>query len=250
VSASSIGNNVPILGAAKIFKQFGGVRALNGVDVEIHEGQVLGLVGPNGSGKTTLFNVLSGFTSPSSGEVTWNSRVITRLGPHKRARLGLARTFQEMTVFPGLTVVENLAIAVSAAKLRRVAGWTPEALAEYVELTHVSTVRGSDLSWGQGRLLGIALCLALKPQVLLLDEPFAGLSPSAAATVAQAITRLISDGITLCIVDHALKYLIPLCDHLTVLDHGQTIADGSPDDVLADESVRRAYLGATRADSP
>ncbi|MDQ1425560.1 MAG: branched-chain amino acid transport system ATP-binding protein, partial [Acidimicrobiaceae bacterium] len=205
--------------------------------------EVVGIIGPNGSGKTTLFNLLSGFLRPRSGSIRWEGQDVTKAPAHVRARRGLVRTFQESMVFPGLTVRENLEMAVRAAHLN---GQSPQSVGElldYVRIGHVVDSLAADLSWGQTRLLGIALALALRPKVLLLDEPFAGLSPVAAEDVSVIIRRLRSDGYSLCVIDHEMTFLLPICDRLVVLANGTTLADGPPGDVIERPDVRAAYLG-------
>lgn len=233
----------PLLEASGLTRRFGGVVAVDGVDFRVLPNEVVGIIGPNGSGKTTLFNLLSGFLRPASGSISWEGADVTMAPAHARARRGLVRTFQESMVFPGLTVRENVEMAVRAAAL---SGHEPTAIDEllaYVRIGHVVDSLAADLSWGQTRLLGIALALALRPRVLLLDEPFAGLSPVAAEDVSAIIRRLRADGYSLCVIDHEMSFLLPICDRLVVLVNGATLADGRPDEVIERHDVRAAYLG-------
>ncbi|MGE0136886.1 MAG: ABC transporter ATP-binding protein [Ilumatobacteraceae bacterium] len=232
----------PVLVANGLSRRFGGVVAVADVSFEVRRNEVVGIIGPNGSGKTTLFNLLSGFLRPRTGTVTWNGRDITGMAPHRRARLGLVRTFQQAMVFPRLDVRENAALALRAGRaVERFA--TPEDLVEYVDLGHVLANRAGDLSWGQTRLLGIALALAASPQVLLLDEPFAGLSPVAADDVSAIVRKLKGDGYSLAVIDHELSHLLPICDRLVVLANGVELASGNPSEVVERADVRTAYLG-------
>lgn len=236
-----------ILRLNKISKRFGGVQALDGVDVELRAREVLAIVGPNGSGKSTLFGIASGFIAADAGTVEWQQRSMRRLRPFRRTRLGLVRTFQETMVYPDLTVAENLRTALIGAR-RKPEPKAIAALADYVRLTHRLAVDAGSLSWGETRLLGIALALAQRPQLLMLDEPFAGLSPAAADDVSEILRRIIADGYSLGIIDHEMSYLLPLCDRVVVLDHGVKLFDGEPAAFLQDEGVASAYLGAASAD--
>lgn len=232
-----------LLSALHITKRFGGVVALDDVSVEFEPGQITGIIGPNGSGKTTLFNVLTGFLRPDHGEIHWLGNEITATAAHRRARLGLARTFQDAMQMNGLTVEENVALARTAARLTGRESPSRDEILSYIGLAKSRLHIAEDLSWGESRLLGIGMPLALAPQMLLLDEPFAGLSPAVAGEVSTLLTKLRDDGYTLCVVDHKVAHLLPVCDRLIVLVNGAIIADDLPDKVVAQESVRVAYLG-------
>ncbi|MCU1360060.1 MAG: transporter related protein [Ilumatobacteraceae bacterium] len=234
----------PLLEATGLRRHFGGVAAVDGVDFRVHAREVVGIIGPNGSGKTTLFNLLSGFIRPDSGTIRWLGRDISREPAHRRAKHGLVRTFQDSMVFPGLTVLENVDVAIRAS-VQRDAASSIEAdeLLAYVGIAHVVDLLANDLSWGQSRLLGIAMTLALRPRVLLLDEPFAGLSPVAAEEISSIVNRLRADGYSLCVIDHEMSFLLPICDRLVVLVAGSTLADGPPSEIIARHEVRAAYLG-------
>lgn len=232
-----------LLEARGLTRRFGGIVAVDGVDLHIRENEVVGIIGPNGSGKTTLFNLLSGFLRTRRGAIFWSGSDITRVTAHRRARRGLVRSFQESMVFPGLTVSENVEIAVQEAAPMGHVPWAADELLHYVGIRHVNDSLAADLSWGQTRLLGIALALALRPKLLLLDEPFAGLSPSAAEDVSAIITQLRRDGYTLCVIDHEMTFLLPICDRLVVLVNGAVLADGRPSEVIERDDVRAAYLG-------
>jgi len=234
-----------VLSATGLEKRYGGVLALGGVDFELHSEEVVGVIGPNGSGKTTLFDVLSGATRASGGEIRWRGRSITRTAAHERARMGLARTFQQAMAFPGLSVLDNLEAACVAAEHRsdRATTWDCDGLLDYAGLSKLADTSAGDLSWGQGRILGVAMALALSPEALLLDEPFAGLSPVAVHEITTILTRLKDDGHALAIIDHELEYVLPLCDRLLVMATGLKIAEGEPAEVIAMDIVQSAYLG-------
>jgi branched-chain amino acid transport system ATP-binding protein len=233
-----------LLTADGLVKRFGGVTALGGVSVHVAANEVLGVIGPNGSGKTTLFNLLTGFLRPDHGTVLWSGTDVTRVPSYRRARQGLVRTFQETMLLPGLTVEENAELALRMARRSDPEFGTATELLDYVGLAAAAPVMGADLSWGEARLLGIATTLALKPDLLLLDEPFAGLSAVAAERLSALVTRLHAAGRSLCIVDHKVAHLMPLCDRVIVLVNGSIIADGPPQEVVASPEVRSAYLGA------
>jgi ABC-type branched-subunit amino acid transport system ATPase component len=235
---------LPLLEGVGLRRRFGGVCALDGVDITIRAREVTGVIGPNGSGKTTLFDVLSGFTRPQGGSVRWAGHDVTRARPHERARLGLVRTFQHSMVFPGLTVEENLRHAANAARSRSLTPTDPDHLLEQTRLGHVGRALASDVSWGETRLLGIAMALVLRPSLLLLDEPFAGLSPAAAEAMGALLLGLRADGVGACIIDHEMSFLLPICQNLVVLVAGVKIAQGQPADVIERADVRAAYLGA------
>jgi ABC-type branched-subunit amino acid transport system ATPase component len=241
-AAAAAPAKAPLLEATGLKKRYGGVLAVNGVDLTVVPNEVVGIIGPNGSGKTTLFNLISGFARPTAGRIRWRGQDVTRKQAHVRARMGLVRTFQEMMVFPGLTVRENAQTALRISGSRAAFG-SAEDLAAYVGIAHVLDHLASDLSWGQTRLLGIAMAIAVKPELLLLDEPFAGLSPVAAEEISNIIKRLKADGYSLCVIDHEMSYLLPICDRLVVLVNGAKIAEGDPHEIIQHHTVREAYLG-------
>lgn len=226
-------------------KHFAGIRALGPVDFSIAAGETVGIIGPNGSGKTTFFNVTTGFLRPTAGRVQWEGRDVTTLAAHRRARLGLVRTFQEKMVFPGTTVRENLQLALLLHGERSLADALVEAALDAVGLpTQTMTQRAGDLSWGQCRLLGMALALVLRPKLLLLDEPFAGLNRIAADQVTGFLRRMKAQGIACVIVEHEMSLLLPLCDRVVVFAAGEILAQGSSEEILQREDVRAAYFGA------
>jgi branched-chain amino acid transport system ATP-binding protein len=234
-----------LLQTRELTRHFGGVRALGPVDFAIEPGEIVGLIGPNGSGKTTFFNVVTGFIRPTAGRVFWNGQDITTLAPGKRARLGLVRTFQEKMVFPGLTVRENLKFALiqhGAADLGEPA--LIEAMDRAKLPHHTLSQMAGDLSWGQCRMLGMVLALVLKPKLLLLDEPFAGLNRVIATQVTDLLLGLRDEGIGAVMVEHDMSLLLPLCDRVTVFASGEIIGEGESDEILSRPDVRAAYFGS------
>jgi branched-chain amino acid transport system ATP-binding protein len=238
-----------LLQTRALAKHFAGLRALGPVDFCVEGGETVGVIGPNGSGKTTFFNVATGFLAPSAGTVHWLGRDVTRLSAHSRARLGLVRTFQEKMVFPRTTVRENLQFALlmhgqDPLDERAVAG----ALDAMGLPQRTLDQPAGELSWGQCRLLGMALALVLRPKLLLLDEPFAGLNRVAAEQVTAFLRGLRQQGIACVIVEHEMSLLLPLCDRVVVFAGGEILAQGSSETILQRADVRAAYFG-TEADA-
>ncbi|BAV51265.1 Probable ABC transporter [Mesorhizobium loti] len=234
-----------ILAISGLSKQFGGVTALAGVDLAIEEGEILGVVGPNGSGKTTLFNVVTGVHKPSGGTVLFRGRDITGLAPHAISRAGIGYTFQQAMAFAGLGVLENVRIAGEHARAGGAANpWpTPQALLDFVGLSALGAEKAGVLPFGSLRLLGLALALATRPSLLLLDEPAAGLNDRETSALVGLVRQLPGHGITVCVIDHDMKLMQMLCRRLAVLDFGSKIADGPTEAVLADPKVLDVYLG-------
>jgi branched-chain amino acid transport system permease protein len=230
-----------------IVKHFGGIKALDGVDIAIAEGEILGLVGPNGSGKSTLINVLSGYYRADSGRATFDGDDLLRLGPHEIAAAGLARTFQIPRPFRTMTARENVALSYmfgqrrhSLAEARRAAGqWL-----EFTDLLEVADLPIDQLTLHQLKFLELARSLATEPKLLLLDEVLAGLNPTEVEESIHMIQRIHAQGVTLVIVEHLVRVVMALSTTLTVLDQGRVIAQGDPETVMGQPEVIRAYLGS------
>jgi branched-chain amino acid transport system permease protein len=240
-----------LLATAGVKRWFGANRALDGVDLTVRAGEIRGLIGPNGSGKTTLLNCVSGFLPPTGGTISYRGRRVDGLGPDRIARLGLVRTFQEPDVFASFTVRETCELVATTARSRSaVNDRLPEGSAPLLEscgLSEIAELPVNELPYGQLRLLGVAAALACRPFLLLLDEPAAGLAPADAAALRDVLLGARERGVTLVVVDHDMSFLLPICDRVTVLDEGETLAEGDPDAIAGDMSVIAAYLGESFA---
>jgi branched-chain amino acid transport system ATP-binding protein len=228
-----------------VSRTFAGVRALNGVSLELRRGEVVGLVGPNGAGKSTLVNILSGFDRPDSGDVTFEERDITRWSAHRRGRHGLARTFQHARGFRELSVRENVEIAaLGVGAGPKVAAQRAAALLGRLGLDRYAAAPAASLAHGDERRLGVARALATEPKFVLLDEPAAGL-PEAEVPDFAAVVRSVSDehGAGVLLIDHNMALIMEVCDRIQVLDQGATLAEGTPAEIRANLDVAAAYLG-------
>jgi branched-chain amino acid transport system ATP-binding protein len=236
-----------ILRASSVSRSFAGVRALQDVTLELHRHEVVGLIGPNGAGKSTLVNVLTGFDAPTSGTVELAGRRITRWSAHRRARAGLARTFQHSRSFRGLSVRENVEVAAlgvgaGARKARR----RGKELLQLLGLEELQDVPAAVLAHGDERRLGVARALATEPRFVLMDEPAAGL-PEAEVPDFASVVRSVRDqhdaGVLL--IDHNMSLVMTVCDRIQVLDQGRTLAEGTPAEIRGNLDVTAAYLGDT-----
>ncbi|SDR64375.1 branched-chain amino acid transport system ATP-binding protein [Rhizobiales bacterium GAS113] len=251
--------DTPFLVVDSIVKRFDGIMAVNNVCFEVRAGEIFGLIGPNGAGKTTTFNLISGRYSLNAGEVRLAGRRISGLRPDRIAALGVARTFQGTRIFPALTVTENIETALLAlAPLGFWADWflLPQARAiheamrgEVSEILAFTGLEGQaertagSLVYAHQSLLGIGLALALKPHLILLDEPFAGMNPRETADAAEMVRRMRDNGITVLLVEHDMAAVMGVCDRIVVLDQGAKIAEGTPAEIRGDSRVVEAYLG-------
>ncbi|MFZ0409603.1 MAG: ABC transporter ATP-binding protein [Cyanobium sp.] len=243
--------------------RFGGIQALEGIDLAVQEGEIFGLLGPNGAGKTTLFNVVSGLTTASSGTVRWRGAAIDGLSSHRIARLGIARTFQNLRLFNSLSCLDNvlvgmhqhsrqppLAALLQMPTFRRREGQLQRQALELLALFGLETAahqNASNLSYGERRRLELARALATEPRLLLLDEPAAGMNPAEKNDLCELI-RAIRERfeLTVMIIEHHVPLMMRLCDRLAVLNFGERIALGTPDAVRHDPRVIEAYLGCPR----
>lgn len=251
-----------LLDVRSLSHRFGGVQALWDVSLTVQEGEIRGLIGPNGSGKTTLFNVISRLYRLQEGSLTFEGRDIGAVSPHRLARLGLVRTFQNLRLFDGMTVAENLMVghhSATRAEMLRSILQDPATrreeqeirrstadLLDQVGLAAHAEEPASALSYGQKRMLEIGRAVAGRPRLLLLDEPGAGLTAAEAQGMMEVFARLRDDGITIFLIEHNMDVIMQLCDRVLVLESGSPIADGSPAEVQSHEQVIGAYLGSSR----
>jgi branched-chain amino acid transport system ATP-binding protein len=228
--------------------RFGGHLALHDVSLAAEPGQVTGLIGPNGAGKTTLFNVITGLQKPQRGVVRVDGQTVTGLPPHRRARLGLARTFQRLELFGLLTVRENLALAAAQRRPGR-PDVDPDELLEFIGLADLAESRADELPTGKARLVELGRALATRPRVLLLDEPASGQDDTETESFRRVLIEVAARGVAVVLVEHDVQLVMRTCAVVHVLDFGQLLASGTPDEVQADGKVRAAYLGALGAGS-
>jgi ABC-type branched-subunit amino acid transport system ATPase component len=234
-----------LLQATDVFKRFGGVSALAGVDLELAENEILGLIGPNGSGKTTLVNCISGVLKIDKGRVRLRDHAITRRSRTRRARTGLARTFQSPRLFTELSVRENVETGLNAFRgSRSERRHRVEPLLERLELSDLSRDVVSSLPYGHQRRVEIARALVAEPEVLLLDEPAAGLNDAETASLRELLLEIRSTACALIVIDHDMNLIMNVSDRVQVLDEGRVIFIGAPEDAFKQQSVVEAYLGA------
>jgi branched-chain amino acid transport system ATP-binding protein len=238
---------VALLEARNVTVRFGGKAALSQTSIDVERGMITGLIGPNGAGKTTLFNVVCGLLTPQGGHVVLDGSDVTRAPPHRRARLGLARTFQRLELFTSLTVRDNIRVGGDIRNhwSRRRADSTDEA-ERIIELTGLGPIADrevSEIPTGRARVVELARALMTRPSVLLLDEPAAGQTERETEEFGALLRRLAADGLAVCLVEHDMSLVMDVCETINVLDYGRTIAAGPPAHVRNDRAVIEAYLG-------
>jgi branched-chain amino acid transport system ATP-binding protein len=250
---------VNLLTVDGLVKEFGGLRALDGASLSVTEGELVGVMGPNGAGKSTLFNCISGVVTPDEGTVTFAGEAVTGHQPEQLARDGLVRTFQHTRQLDTMTVRENVRLAAldqpgehtlqallrtgEMQTVERDVAERADELIETFELDHLADEYASALSGGQRKLLELARVLMLEPELLMLDEPFAGVNPTLTKEIGEHIRELNESGMTIVIIEHELETLTALVDRLVVLEQGAVLVEGEPEAVLEDERVIDAYLG-------
>ncbi|MCI8465521.1 MAG: ABC transporter ATP-binding protein [Lachnospiraceae bacterium] len=251
-----------LLEAKNVSKHFGGLKAVNDVSMNINKGEIFGIIGPNGAGKTTFFNVCSGIYAPTSGGIALEGKDISGFAPEKIARLGMARTFQNIQLFKYMTVLENVKIGfhiktktkmfdalLKTKKYRedeKLADEKGMQLLEYLGLEKLAATRAGNLAYGMQRKVEIARALATDPHILLLDEPAAGMNPNETVSLSEFIKKINGDGYTVAVIEHDMKFVMRTCHRIMVLNFGEKICEGTPETVQQDKLVNEAYFGEGR----
>jgi len=251
---------VAVLELQALSRHFGGVRAVDGLDLHVQEGQIFGLIGPNGSGKSTTVNVITGLFAPTSGKILFRGEDLAGLPTHRRLRAGIARTFQNIRLFGQLSVWQNLWVAQNSAEDQARHGFFARwlggqggvraeiaQLLEFSGLAHRQDELAANLAFGEQRRLELARALAARPKLLLLDEPAAGMNSEEIGQLRERILKLRERGVTILLVEHVMELVMGVADRIAVLNFGQKIAEGTPAEIQAHPAVRKAYLGGDAA---
>jgi branched-chain amino acid transport system ATP-binding protein len=252
---------VSFLQVKSITKRFGGLVAVNDLSFEVQEQEILSLIGPNGAGKTTTFNMITNFISPDTGSVEFDGRNVTGQEPHSIAKLGMIRTFQKTHIFPLVTVQDNIKmgchkitsctmvdIIFHSKKFRQEEKKVDQKVLQMLEFFQMMDIKeylAKNLSYGQKRILEIAIAMACEPKLLMLDEPVAGLNPMESQSVMQMISKIRGQGVTILLVEHDMNVVMNISDRVVVINFGKKIAEGTPAQVSHNEEVIKAYLGGS-----
>jgi branched-chain amino acid transport system ATP-binding protein len=233
-----------LLKLTKLSKSFGGLQAVKEVNLEINQGEIFGLIGPNGSGKTTMFNLISGALRLTEGSIRFREEEITKLKPHEICKRGIARTFQIARPFADVSAYENVMIgALNQASSVSAAGRIADEMLSLTHLLNKKNVNGKNLTIPERRRLELARSLATQPKLLMLDEPMAGLTPTEVEEMGELFRRIREMGITILVIEHILQAVMTLSDRIAVLNYGEKIAEGTPEEIGRDQKVVEAYLG-------
>ena len=244
-------------------KLYGKLQAVKDLDIAVEEGELRGLIGPNGAGKTTVFNLLTGFDTPSAGQIFFRGEDITGLPAHKIAQKGMARAFQQSYLFMDQTVLQNVLVgchmscragalreflhAPSAQRYERAAAEKAAEILDFMGMTNLTNEFAGNLSHGQQRALGVGMALACDPTLLLLDEPVTGMNPTESAEMVRRIKSIREKGVTVILVEHSMDVVMNVCERITVVSYGQKLAEGTPQEIRNDCAVIEAYLGKEEA---
>jgi branched-chain amino acid transport system ATP-binding protein len=233
-----------LLRLSNIKKSFGGLKAVDCLDLEVEEGKITGLIGPNGAGKTTVFNLITGFIQPDGGEIVFSGSSIVNLKAHAICRRGISRTFQITKVFGDLSVLENVMVGLLHFE-KEIAEAKSEAseILESLGLGQLKNMKGESLTISARKRLDLARALATRPKLLLLDEPMGGMNPSEVNTMIEQLQKIRDRGVSLLIIEHVMKAIMTISDRITVINQGAKIAEGTPKEVSGNEAVISAYLG-------
>lgn len=249
-----------VLSLEKVTQEFGGLRALEKVDLKVEEKEIMGIIGPNGAGKTTLFNLITGMYTPTQGEILFKGQKLNHVSPYNIARMGIGRTFQNIRLFKYLSVIDNVKVGshgvtragflqnmLGLPAARREERWIAQSAMELLQLVGLEDKKdeyATSLAYGEQRRLEIARALALKPALLLLDEPAAGMTPAEKDELMALIRHICAQmNLTILLVEHDMNLVMRICDRIAVLNYGRKIADGSPDEIKNNQQVIQSYLG-------